>query len=209
MALTNNSNQSKNRPLQLKRGTAKAFWRANPVLLEGQPAFETDTNRLKIGNGKTRYNLLPYIGEQSKGEDGKSAYQLWREAGFSGTVDDFLDSLIGPAGKSTYEIWLSLGNEGTIVDFIVDMQGESAYEVWLKEGNTGSVSDYLNSLVGKSAYDIWLSLGNEGSEVDFINSLKGEKGDSAFEVWKQEYGTPESTMDDYMNTIVTTSWGYF
>lgn len=63
MALVNNfSQQTKNKPLQFKRGTSRAFWRANLVLLEGQPAFETDTNKLKIGDGKTRYNSLPYIG---------------------------------------------------------------------------------------------------------------------------------------------------
>ena len=38
-------------PIQLKRGTARAFKNINPLLLEGQPGFEIDTNRLKIGNG--------------------------------------------------------------------------------------------------------------------------------------------------------------
>lgn len=124
--------EPKNKPLQLKRGTARAFKKINPILLEGQPAFETDTNRLKIGNGKSAYNDLPYIGEG----DGKSAYEIWLEAGHTGSVEDFLDSLVGPSGKSTYELWLSLGNEGTIADFInslVGPQGEdgrSAYEVW-------------------------------------------------------------------------------
>ena len=202
----------KSKPLQLKRGTAKAFRLANIVLLEGQPAVEIDTFRLKIGDGRTRYNLLPYIGEQSKGRDGKSAYQIWRDSGYEGTVEDFFESLVGAPGKSTYEIWLSLGNEGTIVDFINSIQGakgdkgDSAYQIWLNEGNTGSIVDFLNSLIGKSAYEIWLSLGNEGSEFDFIESLRGK---SAYEIWKEEYGTPESTVDDYIKFMVTTSWGTF
>ena len=71
-----NTNKKKARPLQLKRGTARAFRVANPVLLEGQPAVELDTFRLKIGDGRTRYNLLPYIGEQNRGQDGKSAFRF-------------------------------------------------------------------------------------------------------------------------------------
>lgn len=125
----------KKKPLQLKRGTARAFQKVNPLLLEGQPAFETDTNRLKIGNGITRYMDLPYIGEG----DGKSAYEIWLDEGHTGSVEDFLNSLVGPAGKSTYELWLSLGNEGTIADFIDTLigpqgpQGKSAYEWWRDE----------------------------------------------------------------------------
>lgn len=64
------SEYKKNKPLQLKRGTANAFRKVNPVLLEGQPAVEVDTFRLKIGDGCTRYNCLPYIGERNA-EDGK------------------------------------------------------------------------------------------------------------------------------------------
>lgn len=44
----------------LRRGTAAA-WKENNILLQnGEPGFETDTNRLKIGDGKTRWNKLPY-----------------------------------------------------------------------------------------------------------------------------------------------------
>lgn len=120
----------KNRPLQFKRGTARAFYKANPILLEGEPAFEIDSLRFKIGNGRTRYIDLPYIGES---KDGKSAYEIWIDAGHEGSVEDFLNSLIGPSGESTYEIWLSLGHEGSLEDFIDYIKGEdgrSAFDVW-------------------------------------------------------------------------------
>lgn len=136
------------KPLQLKRGTARAFAKVNPILLEGQPAFETDSNRLKIGNGKSRYLDLPYIGEG----DGKSAYEIWLDEGHKGSVEDFLNSLVGPAGKSTYEIWLSLGNEGTIADFINSLTGatgKSAFEWWrdeyMKDPSLTEI-DYINNL---------------------------------------------------------------
>ena len=45
----------KNRPLQFKRGSAHAFRKANPILLNGEPAYEWDTKKMKVGDGKTRY----------------------------------------------------------------------------------------------------------------------------------------------------------
>ena len=226
----------KSQPLQFKRGSAKAFRNTNPVLLDGQPAVEIDTFKMKIGDGKTKYNKLPYIGYHvgKDGQDGKSAYQIWQDAGYKGDIDDFLAFCTGPAGKSTYEIWLSLGNEGTLVDFINSIQGAkgySAYDIWISEGNEGTISDFLNSLIGKSAYEVWLSLGYEGSEQDYIDSLKGDSayqvwldagnsgtehdfikaitGKSAFEVWKDEVGEPEATEAEYIAYMQTASWGSF
>lgn len=160
------------RPLQFKRGTAAALKKHNIVLLYGEPAFEKDTNKMKIGNGTTPYNELPYIGDHNKGEDGKSAYELWLEAGNEGTVDDFLASLIGETGESAYEAWLSVGNEGTILDFLADIEGSSAYEVWLDAGHTGTIEEFLDSLIGDSAYEVWLKQGYEGSEQDYLDWLR-------------------------------------
>ncbi len=36
---------------RLRRGTSEAWRRVNPVLLYGEPGFEKDTNKLKIGDG--------------------------------------------------------------------------------------------------------------------------------------------------------------
>lgn len=48
-----------------KRGTANRWAELNPTLEAGQPGFVTDENRLKIGDGVTAWNELPYIGEAS------------------------------------------------------------------------------------------------------------------------------------------------
>lgn len=39
------------------------------ILLAGEPAFETDTGQLKIGNGVNDYESLPYVGGSSSTED--------------------------------------------------------------------------------------------------------------------------------------------
>ena len=39
--------------LQLRRGTAAQWTSANPVLAQGEMGVETDTLKIKIGNGST------------------------------------------------------------------------------------------------------------------------------------------------------------
>lgn len=51
--------------IQFLRGTSTAVSNENPVLAAGQPFFETDTNKIKIGNGVNQYNSLPYINPDS------------------------------------------------------------------------------------------------------------------------------------------------
>lgn len=50
---------------QLKRGTSEKWIELNLVLAAGEPGFEIDTGRLKIGNGQTPWINLPYVGEES------------------------------------------------------------------------------------------------------------------------------------------------
>lgn len=48
---------------QFKRGTAQRWIEVNPILKQGEPGFEYDTGKLKIGDGFTPWNSLPYINE--------------------------------------------------------------------------------------------------------------------------------------------------
>ena len=45
----------------LRRGTAAEWTSANPILLEGEVGVETDTKKLKVGDGLTVWASLPYI----------------------------------------------------------------------------------------------------------------------------------------------------
>lgn len=47
--------------IKLRRDTAANFTSKNPVLGIGEPAYETDTKKLKIGDGTTAYNSLDYF----------------------------------------------------------------------------------------------------------------------------------------------------
>ncbi|GAA4699746.1 hypothetical protein [Phytohabitans rumicis] len=55
--------------VQLRRGLAAAWAAANPVLADGEPGFEVDTDTLRIGDGATPFTSLPAIGAGGGGGD--------------------------------------------------------------------------------------------------------------------------------------------
>lgn len=159
-------------------------------------AIDGDTLRLLMPDS-TVYNSV-YIGgadgaDGADGTNGLSAYDLWLEAGNTGTAEDFLSSLIGEQGAdgadgatgadgapgadgsdglSAYEIWINAGNEGSESDFLASLVGADGADgpagVPGEQGETGA-----DGAPGLSAYEVWLGLGNEGTEEDFIAYLSG------------------------------------
>ena len=100
------------------------------------------------------------------GTNGKSAYDLAVEKGYSGTLDEWLASLKG-----------SNGNDG-----------KSAYELAVEKGYTGSLDEWLESLKGvngitpklKIENGRWLLSLNGGETWEDIGQATGEDGDSFF-----------------------------
>jgi hypothetical protein len=70
--------------IQVRRGTASQWTSANPTLAAGEWGFESDTNKVKIGNGSTAWNSLGY---QGAGDiEGVTAGTGLSGGGTSGTV---------------------------------------------------------------------------------------------------------------------------
>lgn len=51
---------------KLHRYTASEWVRRNPILAEGEPGYEKNTNRIKVGDGVTRWTLLPYVVSETR-----------------------------------------------------------------------------------------------------------------------------------------------
>jgi len=66
---------------------------------------------------------LPFI-EGQPGSDGQSAYQLWLQAGNTGTLADFLASLEGEDGLSAYEVAVANGFVGTQAQWLASLEGD-------------------------------------------------------------------------------------
>lgn len=47
--------------IQFLRGTQSAITASDRVLADGQPLYEKDTHKLKVGDGSTKAKSLPYI----------------------------------------------------------------------------------------------------------------------------------------------------
>ena len=88
------------------------------------------------------------------GKDGKSAYELALEAGFEGTIEEWLASLKGDKGDT--------GEQGPKGD-----DGENAYDLAVLTGYVGSMDDWLLSLKGEDG-------------LNGINGTDGENGSDGF-----------------------------
>lgn len=84
--------------IQFRRGTAAEWSSANPVLLDGELGWESDTTKAKMGDGNTAWNDLPYGGAGGMGPQGDQG-----ETGPAGPA--------GPTGATGPK-----GDTGTISD---------------------------------------------------------------------------------------------
>ncbi len=56
--------------IKLRRDTAANWLAANPILAAGEPGLETDTGKVKYGDGETAYADLPHAGGDTLTDDG-------------------------------------------------------------------------------------------------------------------------------------------
>jgi hypothetical protein len=81
--------------IQIRRDTAANWTSTNPVLSQGEPGLETDTNKVKYGDGSTAWTLLDYASGGSGGGLGDfvSDWQdgindnVWRKVTVQGTKE--------------------------------------------------------------------------------------------------------------------------
>ena len=79
--------------IQLKRGTAAALTSANPVLAAGEVVFETDTKKMKVGDGSTAWTSLTYTATDGD-VSGVTAGTGLSGGGNSGAVTLAIDSTV-------------------------------------------------------------------------------------------------------------------
>lgn len=149
----------------------------------------------KYGSNETPVKVTANVLEGLKGKDGKSAYEIFVENGYQGSLQKWMEDIMpkggaggGGNGKSAYELAVQEGYKGTLQEWLkslVGKDGADAYEVAKKAGYTGSREEWLKTLIGAtglSAYELAKSEGYEGSLTEWLASLKGADGDSAYKV---------------------------
>jgi hypothetical protein len=53
--------------IQLRNDTSSSCSSANPILAQGEPGLETNTSKIKYGNGTSAWNCLPYANGENCG----------------------------------------------------------------------------------------------------------------------------------------------
>jgi len=78
--------------IKFRKGSAAQWTTSNPVLADGEPGFERDTNRLKIGNGVDTWADLDYYVDTD-------AVQALIDAAIEDLEIDLGDGTQGPQGE--------------------------------------------------------------------------------------------------------------
>ena len=175
--------------IQLRRGTAAQWTSANPTLAAGEIGLETDTDRLKIGNGSTSWNSLAYssgtqgvqgtLGPQgiqgSSGAQGAQGIQ-----GRQGTLG--LQGIQGAQGvqgrQGTTGTQGTLGTQGTIGAGTQGIQGAQGTQGLLgNQGTTGAGTQGIQGAQGTLGIQGSIGSGTQGTTgTQGANGLQGTQG---------------------------------
>ena len=86
--------------VRLRRGTAATWTAQNPILAIGEPGWETDTLKGKVGDGSTTWNSLPY----SLGDSGAIVTAAAPSGGDDLAYLQALLTLLGAGGGGTLQL---------------------------------------------------------------------------------------------------------
>lgn len=111
--------------LQLKRGTSARLAMVNPILKKGEPCFVYDTNKLKIGDGATPWNELPYI-EGASGIETVATFALLPVIGNGSTLYRVVDEALLYQYNTTTRAYEPLSSGGGSIENIEIINGGKA-----------------------------------------------------------------------------------
>lgn len=95
--------------IQYRRDTAANWTAANPVLASGEPAYETDTKKRKIGDGTTAWNSLGYQIDKATAD---AAYATQSQLNSVAAGTDMATSFTGVSGYTYGNSWIAYANYG-------------------------------------------------------------------------------------------------
>ena len=151
---------------QLKRGTAAKWIELNLILAAGEPGFEIDTGRLKIGDGQKAWVDLPYLGEG--GVVNAATHYDFPETGAANIIY-----------KAEEEKLLYQWNASSNAYELLGMGGEGGGAIVDTELSDSSMNAIANSTVAKALKDLEAKIPevlsysfNEGLRVEVVDGIQ-------------------------------------
>jgi hypothetical protein len=152
---------------KFRRGPASEWTSDNPVLADGEPGLETNTGRLKIGNGSSTWTALPYFINQVDTQvlideavdgitpGGSTPVKFWDGSAYedvTGTI--YLGGVTDP--KTTVgDIWIE--DDGTVTFYSPPPpEPPDAVTFTVTRATSGSFAPVIQRAVGSSATVQWL-----------------------------------------------------
>ena len=139
-----------NSTVKVKRATAARWASQNPVLAAGEIGYETDTRKMKLGDGTSSWTQLSYLVADGTGTGGGSGGQ-------AATIR------IGTVTTLRYNQNATVVNSGTSTAAVLDFgipRGKSVYEYAVEGGYEGTEQEF-----GQLIEDL-LAI-QDGNEVEY------------------------------------------
>ena len=130
--------------IKLRRGTASEWTSANPVLGSGEPGVETDTGKMKYGDGTTNWNSLSYF----------SGYQNTDVDGHLNTSTATTNQVLSWNGSDYDWVAQSSGGGGGSATVTIELMK-------INYSTNGSLSSISNTTSGISSTNIVSSTGGD------------------------------------------------
>lgn len=129
--------------LKLRRDTAANWTSVNPVLAQGEPGWETDTNCGKVGDGTLAWNALPYLwGDKSALASVRSLVPTAvANTGGTASVSGRTVTFAGVSSLSVSGVFGAVGSH--MIDMILSGSATSALNLRLRAGSTDSTDNYV------------------------------------------------------------------
>jgi hypothetical protein len=144
--------------IQLRRGIASSWTSSNPILASGEVGIETDTNKIKIGDGSSNWTELDYFADVYAASASIIAY-------INSEIGDLIDS--APALLDTLnELAAAIGDDPSFFSNIattINSASATAYASASAYTNAASASliAYTNQEI--SALDVFSNIGTSPS----------------------------------------------
>jgi hypothetical protein len=137
--------------IQLRRSTASGWTTNNPTLAQGEEGYETDTGKIKIGDGITAWSSLPY-----GGPTGPSATQVLESFGDGSDGNLTVSSGLTTLTRDMFWNNLTINSTGQIntvgykifVAGTLDISAAGTAAIYNSGGNGGNTNNQNGGAVG-------------------------------------------------------------